>query len=63
MKPTAKLRFVERVVDLCTSPDGTVSHGKTVRVLQQLWVPTNEPYGEWLKIKDGVWKDVPCERE
>jgi len=59
MEPTQKLRFVERVVAV-PATDGA---GRTVRVLQQLWIPTNEPYSEWLKIKDGVWKDVPCERE
>lgn len=60
MEPTPKLRFVERVVP---APEHGEGIGKTVRILQQLWMPTNEPYGEWLKIKDGVWKDVPCERE
>ena len=60
MEPTPKLRFVERVVP---APEHGENIGKTVRILQQLWIPTNEPYSEWLKIKDGVWKDIPCERE
>jgi len=59
MTPTPKLRWVERVVAV-PATDGA---GRTVRILQQLWMPTDEPYDEWLKIKDGVWKDIPCERE
>lgn len=61
MTPTPKLRFVERE-----------SHSRNgehfvmpikIRVLQQLWMPTNEPYEEWLKVKDGEWRDVPLEKE
>lgn len=61
MKPTAKLRFVER--------DSYVKNGESfvqpfkLRVLQQLWEPTNEPYEEWLNIREGKWLDVPLEKE
>jgi hypothetical protein len=61
MEPTPKLRFVER--DSYSHNGEHFATPHKVRILQQLWMPTNEPYGEWLKIKDGVWKDVPCERE
>ena len=56
MTPTPKLRFVERVINLCTSPDGTVSHGTKVRILQQWWEQT-----EW--NAQGEWRDVPLEAE
>ena len=57
MKPTAKLRFVERVEIT----------GRTVRILQQWWETNNTinlgfgelPIGE---IK-GEWRDVPIEKE
>jgi hypothetical protein len=59
MTPTPKLRFVERVIAV-PATDGA---GRTVRVLQQLWIPDNDTYEEWLKTKDGVWRDVPLEKE
>jgi hypothetical protein len=59
MIPTPKLRFVERVTSK-SAVDGTV---RTVRVLQQLWIPDNDTYEEWLKTKDGEWRDVPVEKE
>ena len=58
MTPTPKLRFVERF-----EPVIGTNYGGTVRVLQQLWIPDNETYEEWLKNKDGVWRDVPVEKE
>jgi len=70
MTPTPKLRFVERPFNICTSPDGTVSHGTMVRILQQ-WCEdhnnilhstrTNET--EWVKHYAGEWRDVPLEKE
>jgi hypothetical protein len=60
MIPTAKLRFVERLVPM---PE----HGgylKTVRILQQWW---DNPYdfgddtGE--PRVNGEWRDVPIEKE
>jgi hypothetical protein len=59
MTPTPKLRFVERVIAV----PATDGEGRTVRVLQQLWIPDNDTYEEWLKTKDGVWRDVPVEKE
>lgn len=59
MTPTPKLRFVERVIAV----PATDGEGRTVRVLQQLWMPSYEPYSEWLKVKDGQWRDVPLEQE
>jgi hypothetical protein len=48
MKPTPKLRFVERMEPI------TETTGRKVRVLQQWWVD------EWLS---GEWRDVPLEKE
>lgn len=62
MTPTPKLRFVERIEPISTHTDGSTI-GRSVKVLQQLWMPTNEPYEEWLKVKDGEWRDVPLEEE
>ena len=56
MTPTPRLRFVERPINICTSPDGTVSHGTMVRILQQWWEHT-----EW--HAPGEWRDVPLEVE
>ena len=49
MKPTNKLRFIERQQEV---------HGdmKTVRVLQQWWEPE-----QW--NGPGEWRDVPLEKE
>jgi len=56
MTPTPKLRFVERPFNICTSPDGTVSYGPVVRILQQWWVIEDiETVGEW--------RDIPLEEE
>ena len=61
MKPTEQLRFVER--DSYSHNGEHFATPHKIRVLQQLWIPTNEPYGEWLKVKDGEWRDVPLENE
>jgi hypothetical protein len=63
MTPTPKLRWVERTLNAGEAAKQNLPAFHTMRILQQLWMPTDEPYDEWLKIKDGVWKDVPCERE
>lgn len=69
MMPTPQLRFVEREIALhpfykSVNGQGELTHAtQKYQVLQQLWVATDEPYEEWLKIKDGVWKDVPLEKE
>ena len=60
MTPTPKLRFVERVV---SAPEYGENIGKTVHILQQFWVTTDEPYHEWLRLGGGEWRDVPLEKE
>ena len=58
MTPTAKLRFVERKVQVPVQGDFVVTY-KTVRILQQWWVVERDgqitPTGEW--------RDVPIEKE
>ena len=61
MIPTPKLRFVER--DSYSKNGEHFVQPFKVRVLQQLWIPDNDTYEEWLKTKDGVWRDVPLETE
>ena len=62
MKPTAKLRFVERETELdpfyvTVGPDGKTKRATaTYRVLQQWWEHT-----EW--NAPGEWRDVPLENE
>lgn len=51
MKPTNKLRFVERVVPI------TETTGRQVQILQQWW-----EY-EHVAETDGEWRDVPLEKE
>ncbi len=66
MKPTHKLRFVERVIAV----PATDGEGRTVRILQQWWENSSMgtinlgwtgdiPIGE---VK-GEWRDVPLEKE
>lgn len=58
MKPTAKLRFIERVVP---TPEYGENTGKIVRILQQWWAP------HWIEgnlgVPKGEWRDVPLEKE
>lgn len=61
MKPTEHLRFVERDSYSRNGEHFTTPH--KIRVLQQLWMPTDEPYQEWLTIRDGKWIDVPLKEE
>lgn len=61
MKPTAKLRFLERELTFPTGqitiPDGFPVIGRqTFRVLQQWWASTT-------KVDDGEWRDIPLEKE
>ena len=64
MTPTPKLRFVERQIHICTSPDGTVSHGTMVRILQQWWEPERNLIDMLTEGKThGEWRDVPLEKE
>jgi hypothetical protein len=64
MKPTPKLRFVERFEIIEQRPNG-LSTGRAVHILQQWWdkgvadqytaVIAGDPIGEW--------RDVPIEKE
>ena len=61
MKPTPKLRFVERdgpMMGFQRNPDGseTTMHQK-IRILQQWWDFNSGA------IPDGEWRDVPIEKE
>ena len=58
MNPTAKLRFVERVVP---APEHGVGIGKKVRILQQWYVPIGG--GKTSDHYLGEWRDVPLEVE
>jgi hypothetical protein len=66
MKPTAKLRFVER--DSYSKNGEHFTHPYKVRILQQRWETNNTinlgfggdvPIGE----TKGEWRDVPIEKE
>jgi len=54
MKPTPKLRFIERVVP---APEHGEGIGKTIRILQQWWE------SGWGPTEKGEWRDVPLEAE
>jgi hypothetical protein len=59
MKPTLKLRFIERVVP---TPDYGENTGKIVRILQQWW-EDNSTDVYWVDGAPGEWRDVPLEAE
>ena len=59
MKPTNKLRFVERKVILDPHPTHPVS--QTVRILQQRWELENGT--EKYNAENGEWRDIPIEQE
>lgn len=56
MKPTPKLRFIERTVEVHGDP-------KTVRILQQWWCHTRDVLGHEFELIGGEWRDVPLETE
>ena len=67
MKPTNKLRFVERGVP---APEHGENVSKTVRILQQWWetVPMgtmNLGFGGEIPLGEvkGEWRDIPLEKE
>ena len=62
MTPTTRFRYVERPINICTSPDGTVSHGTMVRILQQWW-EDNSTDIHWVNGNPGEWRDIPLEEE
>jgi hypothetical protein len=68
MKPTAKLRFLERELTFPTGtitiPDGFPVVGRqTFRVLQQWWEVDDLTDAVRNKIVDGEWRDIPLEKE
>ena len=56
MKPTSKLRFVEREMYISQPQTPNVAEKKVVRILQQWWEHT-----QW--DAEGEWRDVPIEKE
>ena len=56
MKPTARLRFVERYV---YEPEDRADVSKKVRILQQWWAVERE--GQMTPT--GEWRDIPLENE
>jgi hypothetical protein len=64
MKPTAKLRFLERLEGMDPGPPAT---GRKVKVLQQWWEDArriNLGFGEVdIAEPTGEWRDVPLEKE
>lgn len=64
MTPTAKLRFVEREVQVPVQGDFVVTY-KTVRILQQWW--EKDIAGQYTAAiagdSSGEWRDVPIEKE
>lgn len=67
MKPTAKLRFVERVEAISTHTDGSTI-GRRVRILQQWWESSMSMNLGWtgdipIINAQGEWRDVPLEKE
>lgn len=64
MKPTPRLRFVERVIAV-PAIDGA---GRSVRILQQWWESTMSINLGWtgdmpIGNAKGEWRDIPLEAE
>lgn len=64
MTPTAKLRFVEREVQVPVQGDFVVTY-KTVRILQQWWEKdiASQYTAAIAGDSSGEWRDVPIEKE
>jgi hypothetical protein len=64
MTPTAKLRFVERKVQVPVQGDFVVTY-KTVRILQQWWEKdiASQYTAAIAGDSSGEWRDVPLEEE
>lgn len=61
MKPTNKLRFVERYVP---SPQHGEGINVKVKILQQWWEDSNPLMrGLWKDGHGGEWRDIPLETE
>lgn len=64
MKPTNKLRFVERAMRMPLfgyDPETTYEAGN-IRVLQQWWEDNSHDI-HWTNGAPGEWRDVPLEEE
>lgn len=64
MKPTFKLRFVERFEIIEQRPNG-LSTGRAVRILQQWWEEdiADQYTATIVGNPSGEWRDVPIEKE
>jgi hypothetical protein len=60
MKPTPKLRFVERYMP---TPDLGENIGIPVRILQQWWASDPDNETDFMLKANGEWRDVPLEKE
>jgi hypothetical protein len=60
MKPTTRLRFVERYV---YAPEDRADVSKKVRILQQWWEVENSTDALHNNLLDGEWRDIPLENE
>jgi hypothetical protein len=60
MKPTARLRFVERYVPAPEHGEDTL---KKVRIFQQWWAHDPDCYEDFLLKANGEWRDIPLENE
>ena len=60
MKPTNRLRFIERIVP---APEYGEGIGKKVRSLQQWWASDPDCYEDWAMQVNGEWRDVPVEKQ
>ena len=67
MTPTAKLRFVERKIQVPFQGRQDVHVKQVTRILQQWWMPTStfsDGYGyQTVELEGGEWRDVPLEEE
>ena len=61
MKPTNRLRFVEREIAVPLERDSSLCVKQKVRILQQYFIQTG-PYGQTVG-QGGAWLDVPLETE
>ena len=59
MKPTNKLRYIERTIDTSTED---VHEYEVHRILQQWW-EDNSTDIHWVNGNPGEWRDVPLEKE
>jgi hypothetical protein len=60
MKPTTRLRFVEREIEIPDDPFGAV---RKYKILQQWWAPEDATENEIRLELRGEWRDVATEKE